>query len=148
MMKGESVRILLVEDNQAHAELVMRSFEDKHVTNQIYHVTNGEVALDFLFHTGEYADLSTSPRPHLILLDLRLPRIDGLEVARRIKSNSDLQAIPIVILTTSKNEQDLDAAYKYHVNSYLTKPIDFNEFMQLLNDLGFYWLIWNIRPRD
>jgi len=143
---GEALRILLVEDNAAHAELVKRSLEDHRVANRIHHVTNGEAALDYLFRRGAYADPAMSPRPHLILLDLRLPRMDGLEVLKEIKTGKKVHRIPVVILTTSDAERDVARAYAYHANSYLVKPIDFARFTQLMDKLGFYWLGWNRSP--
>ncbi len=145
-ISGDPLTILLVEDNPAHAELVMRSLEDHRVVNEIYHVTNGEAALNYLFQQGNYTNALQSPRPHVILLDLRLPRIDGLEVLKEIKSSDNLKDIPVVILTTSEAEQDVARAYEYHANSFLVKPVDFEKFTQLMTDLGFYWLAWNHYP--
>jgi CheY-like chemotaxis protein len=144
--KGEPLCILLVEDNAAHAELVTRSFERHRITNRIYHVADGEAALDYLWRRGIYADPQQSPRPHLILLDLRLPKINGLEVLKEIKTAPELQRIPVVILTTSEAEQDVKEAYEAHANSYLVKPVDFAKFTQLMEELGFYWLGWNHYP--
>ena len=145
-LKGEPLVILLVEDNSAHAELIMRNFEDHRIANTLYHVTNGEAALDYLFQRGAYADPEQSPVPHLILLDLRLPRVDGLEVLQEIKATSELRTIPVVILTTSEAEQDAVRAYEHHANSYLVKPVDFEQFSRLMEELGFYWLAWNYYP--
>lgn len=145
-VNGEPLTILLVEDNPAHAELVMRSFEDHRLANKIHHVADGEVALDYLFRRGRYADPEQSPRPHLVLLDLHLPRIDGLEVLREIRANESVQDLPVVVLTTSAVEGDVVGAYKNHVNSYVVKPVDFDKFMQLMDQLGFYWLAWNHMP--
>lgn len=144
--KGEPLIILLVEDNAAHAELVMRNLQEHRVANKIYHVSDGEDALDYLFRRRTYADATKSPRPHLILLDLRLPRVDGLEVLNRLKTDDGLRNIPVVILTTSKAEQDVARAYHAHANSYLVKPLDFEKFSRLMEDLGFYWLGWNYFP--
>ncbi len=145
-IKGEPLVILLVEDNQAHAELVLRSFEDHRIANVIHHVSDGEAALDYLFRRGAYADPTQSPRPHVILLDLRLPKIDGLEVLKEIKTDSEVNNIPVVILTTSATNQDVAGAYAYHANSYLVKPVDFAQFTQMMEELGFYWLGWNYYP--
>ncbi len=146
MVEGEPLVILLVEDNIDHAELIIRSLEDHRVSNEIRHVSNGESALDYLLRQGDFSDPESSPRPHMVLLDLRLPKIDGLEVLKVIKDSDDLQRIPVVILTTSKAERDVAMAYDYHANSYLVKPVDFSKFSQLMNDLGFYWLAWNTKP--
>jgi len=135
--------ILLVEDDLPHAELVKRGLEAHQIANRIYHVTDGEAALDYLFRQGVYADPVTSPRPHVVLLDLRLPRLSGLEVLREIRASRDLDAISVVILTSSTAAQDATSAYAQHANSYVVKPADFTQFMQLIHDLGFYWLGWN-----
>jgi len=145
-LQGDAMIILFVEDNPDHAELVMRSFEDHRVANQIHHLSDGESALNYLLHRGEYKDPATSPRPHLVLLDLRLPKIDGLEVLREIRSHEDLERLPVVILTTSYTEIDVSKAYQHHANSYLVKPLDFEKFTRLMQDLGFYWLSWNHYP--
>ena len=145
-INGEPVSVLLVEDNIAHAELVIRSFDDHRIANKIYHVSDGEAALDYLFRKGDYTDPAKSPRPHVILLDLRLPRIDGLEVLKEIKSTREMEKIPTVIFTTSSEEIDVARAYEYHANSYLVKPVNFEKFNQLMDDIGFYWLAWNHHP--
>ncbi|MCP4661636.1 MAG: response regulator [bacterium] len=143
---GEPLRILLVEDNAAHAMLVIRSFEDHRVANNIHHVSDGEAALDYLFRRGVYTDPQKSPRPHLLLLDLRLPKIDGLEVLKEIRTAREFDSMPVVVLTTSHAEVDVCKAYEHHANSYLVKPLDFDKFTQLMDDLGFYWLGWNHYP--
>lgn len=145
-MGGEPLVILLVEDNPDHAELILRSFEGYRVANKIYHVPDGETALDYLFRRGKYANPEKSPRPHVILLDLHLPKIDGLEVLKEIKTDNNLRHVPTVMLTTSKAEKDVARAYDYNANSYLVKPVDFDKFSQLMDSLGFYWLAWNRMP--
>jgi CheY-like chemotaxis protein len=145
-MNGEPLVILLVEDNLAHAELIFRSFEDHRIANSIYHVSDGEAALDYLFQRGSYANSEECPRPHVILLDLRLPKIDGLEVLKEIKSSPEVERIPVVVLTTSAAEQDVARAYQQHANSYLIKPVDFEKFSRLMDEFGFYWLGWNHSP--
>lgn len=145
-MVGEPLIILLVEDNPDHAELVLRNMEDSLVANRIIHLDNGRSALDYLFGEGGYGDRLRFPLPHLVLLDLRLPKVDGLEVLKEIKSCDRLRQIPVVVLTTSAAERDMALAYEYHANSYVTKPVDFSEFSTLLKDLGFYWLAWNRHP--
>ncbi len=145
-INGEPVTVLLVEDNEAHAELVMHSFTEHRIANKIYHVSDGEEALDYLYRRGDYADQLKSPQPHLILLDLRLPKVDGMEVLKEIKSSKELDKIPTVVFTSSNVETDAARAYEYRANSYLVKPIDHEKFHQLLNDLGFYWLAWNYYP--
>ncbi len=145
-MNGEPLCILLIEDNVAHAELVIRNMHAQRVANKIYHVLDGQEALDFLLHEGDFADVKKSPRPNLILLDLRLPRVDGLEVLKFIKESPELKRIPVVILTSSDAESDIARSYDYHANSYIVKPLDFNMFTKLMYDLGFYWLGWNTKP--
>ncbi len=137
--------ILLVEDNPDHAELIMRSLEGHKMIGQVYHVADGETALDYLFRQQAYSDPVLSPRPDLVLLDLRLPKINGQQVLKEIKNADDLSSIPVVILTSSDLEQDIDEAYVNHANSYLVKPLDFHKFAQLMNDMGAYWLRWNVR---
>ena len=145
-MKGEPVVILLVEDDPAHAEIVRRNFENSMIANRVMHVADGQEALDYMFREGRYCDPVTAPRPGLILLDLRLPKVDGLEVLKRIKADSDLCRIPVVILTTSSAEYDVVKAYDRHANSYLVKPVDFPQFVSLMESLGYYWLAWNQKP--
>jgi len=145
-MNGEPLTILLVEDNPDHAELVIRNMETFQVANTIIHLEDGELALDYLHGRGNYADRKQFPMPHLMLLDLRLPKVDGLEVLAEVKTTPKLLAMPVVILTTSNAEMDMAQAYEHHANSYVTKPVNFDEFSKLLKDLGFYWLAWNKKP--
>ena len=141
-MVGRSAEVLLVEDDETHATLVMRCFEIIGV-NIIHHVSDGEEALDYLFHRGKHTDKKKNPRPDLVLLDLRLPKRDGHEVLKEIKNSEQLRTIPVVILTTSNNENDLRKAYLNHANSYLVKPLGFDRFQEMIHDLGTYWLKWN-----
>ena len=138
--------VMLIEDNLDHAELVMRTLSDHKVANQIRHFSEGQSALDYLYRRGEYSDPAKSPRPNLILLDLRLPRIDGLEILKEIKNTEELRSIPVVVLTTSEADRDIARAYMNHANSYLVKPVGFEEFNQLMEDMGYYWLGWNTSP--
>ena len=146
MSGGEPLKILLVEDNMAHAEMVIRSFEDNRIANDITHLEDGEKALDYLFHRGDYSGYSKKSLPDLILLDLRLPKVDGLQVLDEIKSSEGLLSIPVVILTTSGSDLDVAKAYKRHANSYLVKPINFDDFTKMMDELGYYWLAWNQKP--
>jgi two-component system, response regulator len=143
---GEPLVILLVEDNEAHAELVLRSMKNHRVANIIYHANDGEKALDFLFHKGVYEALKTSPRPNLVLLDLRLPRVDGLEVLKTIKESAFLKQIPVVVLTSSDAEKDVAMSYDYKANAYVVKPLDFKKFTEMMSDMGAFWLGWNTVP--
>jgi CheY-like chemotaxis protein len=141
-----ALQILLVEDDDDHAEIVARCLKANRVMNELRRVTDGEAALDYLFRKGPYADPALSPRPSLILLDLRLPKVDGLEVLRIIKESNYLRPIPVVMLTTSDTERDITAAYQFHANSYLVKPVDFNEFTEMMQALSCYWGAWNRSP--
>jgi two-component system, response regulator len=146
MIKGNPITILLVEDDPAHAEIVRRNLGDFRVANHIVHVADGQAALDYLFHQGAYADVKANPRPSLILLDLRLPKVDGLEVLRRIKEDEKLKRLPTVVLTTSAAESDMIGAYAQGAGSYLVKPVDFEKFTKLMEAFGYYWLAWNRFP--
>ena len=144
---GSSLKILLVEDNPAHAELVIRSFKDQTMQSDIYHVINGELALDYLFQRGEYTNREKYPLPHVVLLDIRMPKVNGLDVLKELKASEKLRHIPVIILTTSDAEQDVNSAYQNYVNSYLVKPVEFDKFMQLMEEFGYYWLNWNYYQR-
>lgn len=146
MLTGNPIHILLVEDDPAHAEIVRRNLGDFRIANRITHVEDGQAALDYLHRKDCYAAPETSPRPDLILLDLRLPKVDGLQVLERLKADPDLSKIPTVILTTSSAEADLVAAYKNGAGSYLVKPVDYDKFRALMDVFGFYWLAWNQYP--
>ena len=139
------LRFLLVEDDPAHAELVRRGLEDQGDPHHLIHLSDGEAALDYLFRRGFYADAEKSPRPHLVLLDLRLPRKSGFDVLEEVKAVPDLRDIPIVILSTSKQKKDVVRAYSLHANSFVVKPGTFNEFSALIGRLTRYWLGWNYR---
>jgi CheY-like chemotaxis protein len=145
-MHGEPIVILLVEDDPAHAEIVRRNFEDFRIANRLVHVADGQAALDYLYHREQFSDPELSPRPGLILLDLRLPKVDGLEVLKNIKSNPELNRIPVVVLTTSAAESDMVRAYDNHANSYLVKPVELPQFVDMMKTLGYYWLAWNEYP--
>ncbi len=146
MVNGDPITILLVEDDPAHAEIVVRNLEDFRVANRIFHVEDGQAALDYLRREGAYADREVSPRPDLILLDLRLPKVDGLEVLARIKEDPDLRSIRVVVLTTSDAEADVEKVYACGAGSYLVKPVNFDKFTKMMDAFGFYWLAWNRFP--
>ncbi|MBL9126007.1 MAG: response regulator [Verrucomicrobiales bacterium] len=146
MLKGQPVQILLIEDDPAHAEIVRRNLADFRVANRIIHLEDGQAAMDYLQRQDRFADPALSPRPDLILLDLRLPKVGGQEVLGYLKATPELRSIPTVILTTSKAEQDLVGAYSQGASSYLVKPVDFGKFSALLEAFGFYWLAWNQFP--
>ncbi len=145
-MNGEPLTILHVEDNPDHSNLVARTLQNHRVANKVFLVEDGEAALDYLLRRREYADPEKSPRPHVILLDLRIPKIDGQEVLRAIKTTDKLSNIPVVVLTSSDAEKDIVEAYEHHANSYLVKPVGFDSFTEMMEGLGFYWLGWNVCP--
>ena len=144
-MQGEPIVVLLVEDDPAHAEIVKRNFETSRIANHLVHLSDGQAALDYLYGREAYSDPVTSPRPGIVLLDLRLPKVDGLQVLKTIKADPLLEDIQVVILTTSAAESDIAKAYECHANSYLVKPVDFKKFVELMEILGYYWLVWNKR---
>ena len=146
VMQNEPMLVLLVEDNPDHAELVIRNLAEHPVPNQVIHLTHGQAALDYLLRREDYANAALSPRPHIILLDLRLPRVDGLQVLQVIKTSESLRQIPVIVLTTSDTEQDSTRAYYNHANSYLVKPLGYEQFRKLIQDIGFYWLSQNKPP--
>jgi len=145
---SEPIVVLLVEDDEAHAEIVRRNLLANRLTNPLIHVSDGEAALDYLYRRNRFSNPTTSPRPGLVVLDLRLPKVDGLEVLRIIKADPKLLAIPVVILTTSNSEEDKQKAYAAHANSYLVKPVDFPQFKKLMESLGYYWLASNAPPHE
>lgn len=138
--------ILLVEDNPSDAALTRRAFEKENICNDLIVAEDGKEALDYLFGTGDFAGRDISQQPTLILLDLKLPIIDGLEVLRTIRANELTRRLLVVILTSSKEEQDLAASYDLGVNSYIRKPVDFHQFSEAIKQLGLYWLVINETP--
>jgi CheY-like chemotaxis protein len=138
------ITILLVEDNPDHAELTQRALEAGNVVNRIVWVQDGEEALDFLYRRGAWA--GGAPRPGLILLDVKLPKVDGRKVLGRIKEDPDLQRIPVVMLTTSEREDEVSDAYRSGANSWVTKPVQFTEFMEKVKALKLYWMLTNRLP--
>lgn len=135
--------ILLVEDNPDDVELTKRALKIHNIVNEVIVARDGVEALDYLFATGAYAGRDMTVTPQLILLDLKLPKVDGLEVLRRLRSDERTMFLPVVILTSSKEEQDLVNGYKLHANSYIRKPVDFNQFSEAVRQLGLYWLVLN-----
>jgi CheY-like chemotaxis protein len=140
----EPINILLVEDNPDHAELLRRLFQSYLVKNVFCHVEDGEQAIAYLYREGKYADAQRYPYPHLILLDLRLPRVDGFQVLEHIKTSPLHRHLVVVILTSSRDERDIRRAYQAYANSYLVKPFNPSEMMDVLRYLGLYWLKWNV----
>jgi two-component system response regulator len=142
----EKTEILLVEDNDHDAELTLRALTKRHLANKVVHVKDGVEALDFLFCRGAYAHRDPTQHPKIVLLDMKLPKVDGLEVLRALKSNDATKTIPVVILTSSAEQRDILSSYQLGVNSYIVKPVDFENFSKAVSDLGCYWVLLNERP--
>ncbi len=140
------IEILLVEDNPNDEELTLRALRKNNIANNVHVVRDGAEALDFIFATGIYAARRVESRPKVILLDLKLPKVDGLEVLRRIKADERTKTTPVVVLTSSKEERDIVDSYKLGVNSYIVKPVDFDKFLLAVSQLGLYWLLLNQPP--
>jgi two-component system response regulator len=140
-------RILLVEDNPDDQALTLRALEKNNIANEVVVVDDGAKALDYLFGAGEYEGRDTSDRPALVLLDLKLPKVDGLAVLSKIRSDARTKMMPVVVLTSSAEEHDLVKSYELGVNSYVRKPVDFTEFVEATRQLGVYWLVLNEQPR-
>jgi two-component system response regulator len=145
-LRPEGIEILLVEDNRADAELTQHAFRKNALVNRIHVVRDGEEALNFLFCTDGYEERSDLPLPQLILLDLKLPKIDGLSVLRALKGDRRTRWIPVIVLTSSKEEKDVMASYELGVNSYIQKPMDFDQFRETARALALYWLLVNAPP--
>lgn len=146
-MDLNEVELLLVEDSPNDVELTLRVLQRHNLSNRVHVVRDGQEALDFIFAAGAYAHRKIENHPKVILLDLKLPKVDGLEVLRRIKSDERTKAIPVVVLTSSKEDRDVIKSYKLGVNSYIVKPVDFEQFVNAVKDLGLYWLLLNEPPR-
>jgi len=144
MING-NVNILLVEDNPDDVELTIHALKKNNIVNLVEIVRDGQEALDYLFYTGKYSN-SSHPLPGLILLDLKLPKVDGIDVLRRIKVDRRRKLIPVVVLTSSKEERDVVESYDLGVNSYIKKPVDFNQFVETVKHIGLYWLLINEHP--
>ena len=144
-MKEDKI-ILLVEDNPDDEALTLRALKKHNIRNEVVVVRDGADALDFLFCTGAHADRDPDDKPQVILLDLKLPKVDGLEVLKRIRADKRTRLLPVVILTSSNEERDLVESYESGANSYVRKPVDFNEFVEAVRELGLYWLVLNEPP--
>ncbi len=138
--------ILLVEDNPDDVELTLRALSKNNILNEIILARDGKEAIDFLFGTGSYTGRDTRKQPVVVLLDLKLPKLSGLDVLTRLRADERTQLIPVVVLTSSKEEEDMVASYALGANSYIRKPIDFNQFMEAIRQLGMYWLVLNQPP--
>jgi len=145
-MTNRQVEILLVEDNDDDIELTLHALRKENLANHIQVARDGEEALDFLFCNGDYADRSFDTPPKLVLLDLKLPKVDGMEVLKRLKADERTRTIPTVILTSSREERDLVNGYGLGANSYIQKPVDFQQFRETVKNIGLYWLVINEKP--
>jgi two-component system response regulator len=145
-MVNEGVEILLVEDSPADVELTLHALRHNRIANRIHVVEDGEEALDFLFCRGAYSNRPFESPPKVVLLDLKLPKVDGLEVLRQVKSDPRTKSVPVVILTASREEKDLVDGYRLGVNAYIQKPVDFDQFRQTVKQLGLHWLVINQPP--
>jgi len=146
MTDMNEIEILLVEDNPHDVEMTLRALKRNNITNEVHVVKDGAEALDYLFADEIYANRDINQSPKLVLLDLKLPKVDGLEVLRQIKSDERTKTIPVVVLTSSREEQDMIESYKLGVNSYIVKPVDFDKFLDAVGKLGLYWLLLNEQP--
>lgn len=138
--------VLLVEDNPTDAELTLRAFKKHNLSNTVHWVKDGQEALDYLFCTGPYATRNGKDIPKVVLLDLKLPKVDGIGVLREIRSHEQTKCMPVVVLTSSKEERDIVSAYDLGANSFITKPVEFDEFMEQVAQLGMYWVFLNHPP--
>jgi CheY-like chemotaxis protein len=145
-MDKNAIEVLLVEDNPTDAELTLRALRGKGLRNNFVVARDGQEALDFLFAQGVYADRNIGKSPKLVLLDLRLPKVDGIEVLRKIKSDERTKMIPVVVLTSSRQEPDIEKCYQLGANSYIVKPVDFDKLVEAVSELGVYWLLLNEPP--
>lgn len=145
--KFDEVEILLVEDNMNDAELIIRALGKVNLANNIVHLKDGAEAIDFMFATGAFLERDTTKTPKVILLDIKMPKVDGIEVLRKIKSDDATKTIPVVIMTSSKEEQDIIASYELGVNSFVVKPVQFDEFATAVSQLGLYWILVNQSPK-
>ena len=145
-MTQRQIEILLVEDNPDDVELTLHALQRENLANNIHVARDGEEALEFLFCSGHYESRSSDQQPRLVLLDLKLPKVDGMEVLRRLKADPRTKTIPVVILTSSREERDLVNSYNLGVNSYIQKPVDFDQFREIVKNVGLYWLLINQHP--
>lgn len=143
-----AVDILLVEDNPQDAEMAIRALKKNNLANHLIHVKDGEEALDFIFARGAFSHRKGKSNPKVILLDLKLPKVGGLDILKEVKSDPNTKMIPVVVLTSSKEENDMVESYKLGVNSYIVKPVDFDKFINCIKDLGLYWLVVNQLPNN
>lgn len=146
-MENMEVEIVLIEDNPSDAEMTIRALKKNNIGNHIIHLKDGAEALGFIFGTGAYTGRNLNNKPKVILLDLKMPKVNGIEVLQRIKSDDRTKMIPVVVLTSSKEDPDIKTCYELGVNSYIVKPVDFENFVSAISSLGMYWVLLNQSPR-
>ncbi len=147
MDKANEIEILLVEDNPSDAELTIRALKKNNLSNKITHLKDGAEAVDFIFAEGKYSSRDMGNIPKVILLDLKMPKLNGIEVLRKLKGDERTKRIPVVVLTSSKEDPDIRTCYELGTNSYIVKPVDFNAFVKVVSELGLYWILLNEPPR-
>ena len=147
MTEAEPVELLLVEDNPADAEMTLRALRRNNLANKVHWVKDGEEALEFMFRTGPYAGRDPVAVPKLVMLDIKMPKVDGIEVLRRIKANEETRTVPVVVMTSSNEERDVVESYRLGVNSYIVKPVQFESFLETVAKIGLYWVITNRVPK-
>jgi CheY-like chemotaxis protein len=142
------VEILLIEDNPHEAQLIIRCLQKYNLANRLLHIDDGEEAVNFIFALDKYSTRRIEHHPKLVLLDLKLPKVDGLEILKQIKSDERTKTIPVIVLTSSREEQDILDSYRLGVNSYIVKPVNFESFSKAVADLGLYWMLLNVNPNS
>ena len=147
MVTEQRIEILLAEDNAEDAEMTIRALKHNNLANRLHWVKDGEEALDFMFCTGAYGGRNPASGPKLVMLDLKMPKVDGIEVLRRLKGNAATRAIPVVVMTSSNEERDVVESYQLGVNSYIVKPVEFDAFVETVTRIGLYWMLTNRAPQ-
>jgi two-component system, response regulator len=145
-MAKHEIEILLVEDNSGDAEMTIRALKKKGIGNNVVHLKDGAEAIDFVFGTGKYENRNVNHKPKIILLDLKMPKVSGIEVLKTLKSDERTKAIPVIVLTSSQEDPDIKVCYELGVNSYIVKPVGFENFTKAISELGVYWLLLNQPP--
>ncbi|OAI52086.1 two-component system response regulator [Betaproteobacteria bacterium SCGC AG-212-J23] len=147
MTQTDNVEILLAEDNPADAEMTLRALRRNNLANRVHWVKDGEQALEFMFRTGQYAGRDLADTPKLVMLDIKMPKVDGIEVLRQLKASDETRRVPVVVMTSSNEERDVVESYRLGVNSYIVKPVQFESFLETVAKIGLYWVITNRVPK-